>query len=131
MSRAANSGTVPAKRILVVDDEPQVADTIRMVLAMSGHTVEIAADGDRALTLFAPGKYDLVISDFSLGRMNGLELARQIKGNSPTQPIILITAYAETMAMQKETLSDINFILGKPFALQQLQDALDSVFQAG
>ena len=111
-----------------MDDEPQVADTIRMVLALSGHTIELAASADRALELYAPGKYDLVISDFSLGKRNGLELARAIRERCATQPIILITAYAESMALQKDRLGDIDFILGKPFALTQLQEALNTVF---
>lgn len=131
MSRAAHPGSIPPKRILVVDDEPQVADTIRMVLALSGHTIEVVDSGDRALELFQPGKYDLIISDYSLGKMNGLELARSIKMRCVTQPIILITAYAETMAMQKELLVDVDFMLGKPFALTQLHEALATVFSAG
>jgi len=128
MSRAAHSGTVPPKRILVVDDEPQVADTIRMVLALSGHIIEIAESGSRALEMYEPGKFDLVISDYSLGQMNGLNLARKIRERSATQPFILVTAYAETMALKKELLTDIDFILGKPFALTQLQEAMNSVF---
>jgi len=101
-----------------------------MVLALSGHTIDIAPSGDRALELYQPGKYDLVISDYSLGQMNGLALARLIKERCITQPIILITAYAESMAMQKELLGDIDFMLGKPFALAQLNDALTAVFAA-
>ena len=128
MSRAAQSGAIPPKKILVVDDEPQVADTIRMVLALSGHAIDVAASADRALELYQPGKYNLVISDYSLGNMNGLALARAIKERCITQPIILITAYAESMAMQKDTLTDIDFMLGKPFALSQLQEALTAVF---
>jgi CheY-like chemotaxis protein len=128
MSRAVNSGMIPPKRILVVDDEPQVADTIRMVLALSGHTIEVADSADKALALYEPGKYDLIISDYSLGKMNGLQMAREIKSRSVNQPIILITAYAESMAMQKELLTDIDFMLGKPFALNQLHEALTTVF---
>ncbi len=128
MSRAALSGAIPPKKILVVDDEPQVADTIRMVLALSGHTIDLADSADRALALYEPGKYDLVISDYSLGNMNGLAMARAIKQRCATQPIILITAYAESMAMQKDMLTDIDYMLGKPFALNQLQEALTAVF---
>src|SRR5262249_50021250 len=81
------------KGILVVDDEPQVADTLRMVLALSGHSIDLADSADRALEMYQPAKYDLVISDYSLGKMNGLALARIIRERCATQPIILITAY--------------------------------------
>ncbi len=121
---------IPAKRILVVDDEPQVAETIRMVLTYSGHTVEIAEDANLALQKFEAGKYDLVITDFALGKMNGLELARLIKQQSATQPIMLITAYAESVAMGEERLANVNFLLGKPFSLTQLQEGLNKIFPA-
>lgn len=122
------SRKIPAKRILVVDDEPQVADTIRMVLAMGGHKVEVVDSARRALEVYEPGKYDLVISDFSLGKMTGLELAREIKQKSPTQQFILITAYAESMSLKKEGMSVIDFLMSKPFPLTQLQEALEKVF---
>ena len=99
---------VSPKRILVVDDEPAVAETIRMVLAISGHQIDLAADGEAALEIFEPGKYDLVITDMSLLRMNGLELARNIKTRSAQQPIILITAYAESLMADDSCLADID-----------------------
>jgi CheY-like chemotaxis protein len=119
---------IPAKRILVVDDEPQVADTVRMVLAMSGHKVEVVQSARRALEVYEAGKYDLVISDFSLGNMNGLELAREIKQKCATQKFILITAYAESMSLKKEGMACIDFLMSKPFPLTQLQEALEKVF---
>jgi CheY-like chemotaxis protein len=128
MSGTAISRKIPAKRILVVDDEPQVAETIRMVLMMGGHTVEVSESAIKALEVYAPGKYDLVISDYSLGKMNGLELARAIKEKCATQPFILITAYAESMALKKDGLVNVDYLMGKPFPLTQLQEALETVF---
>jgi CheY-like chemotaxis protein len=122
---------ISPKRILVVDDEPAVADTIRMVLAISGHQIDLAADAEAALEIFEPGKYDLVITDMSLLRMNGLELARNIRARSAQQPIILITAYAESLQADGGSLADINELVGKPFALSDLQDALNRVFAPG
>jgi CheY-like chemotaxis protein len=128
MADTTFSRKIPAKRILVVDDEPQVADTVRMVLAMSGHKVEVVDSAKRALEVYEPGKFDLVISDYSLGKMNGLELAREIKQKCPTQRFILITAYAETMALKKEGMAYIDFLMSKPFPLTQFQEALETVF---
>jgi CheY-like chemotaxis protein len=128
MSGTAISRKIPAKRILVVDDEPQVAETIRMVLVMSGHSVEIKESAGQALEAYEVGKYDLIISDFSLGKMNGLEFARQIKQKCATQRFILITAYAETMALKTDGMGDVDYLMSKPFPLSQLQDALETVF---
>jgi two-component system, NtrC family, response regulator HydG len=130
MPGTAISKKNPPKRILVVDDEPQVAQTIRMVLVMGGHTVDITDSAASALELYEAGKYDLIISDYSLGQMNGLELARLIKERCATQPFILITAYAESMALNQEKMAHIDYLMSKPFPLTQLQEALDKVFSA-
>jgi len=119
-----------AKKILVVDDEPHVAGTIRMVLAHAGHSVEIVASAQSALAAFAIGKYDLIISDLSLGKMNGLQLADAIKAQCPSQPIILATAHAESIERDKTRLGKVDGLLGKPFSLTQLQALMDRIFPA-
>lgn len=119
---------IPPKQILVVDDEPAVAETIRMVLTISGHKVEIAGSAEEALARFEVGKYDLVVTDLSLPKMDGLDFARAIKERAATQPIILITAYAESMGGESKRLSNVDALMGKPFSLQQLHEALLKIF---
>lgn len=121
---------IPPKRILVVDDEPLVANTIRMVLVIGGHSVDIAGDGESALAGFEPGKYDLVITDYKLPAMDGLELARAIKQCCPAQPIMLITAYAEAIAKDQDGASNIDALLGKPFPAEELHAAIFKIFSA-
>src|SRR5215831_4591266 len=83
------------KRILLAEDELMVAQTIRMALTVDDHAVEIAESGEKALALFNHAKYDLVIADFKMPGMDGLELAEAIKRVSPTTPVILLTAHLE------------------------------------
>jgi CheY-like chemotaxis protein len=118
---------IPSKRILVVEDELLVAQTIRMALAADGHKVEIAANGEQALAMFAAGEYELVVTDFQLGKMDGLELAQAVKERVPTCPTILITAYAETV-LRGGKVSNVDHLLGKPFSLTELHRALRKVF---
>ena len=131
MKHVVNPHGIPSKQVLVVDDEPAVANTIRMVLVHGGHKVEIVEDAEAALARFEPGKYDLVISDLSLGKMNGLALADAIRERVPNQPFILITAYADAIQADETKLAKVNALLGKPFSLDQLQGALLKVFPAG
>jgi CheY-like chemotaxis protein len=123
-------GTTPPLRILVVDDEPMVASTIKLVLEFKGHQVDVAEDGETAVTLFEPGKYGLVITDLKLHAMDGLDLAREIRKRASSQPIILLTAYAESIKGDKSRLANVDCVVGKPFSVQQLQDALSSVVGA-
>src|SRR5690349_17749673 len=83
------------RRILVVDDEPMVCETVKMLLQFQGHVVKDAGSGEEALAVFQPGKFDLVITDFFMPNMTGGDLAVAIKTRSPCQPIVLLTAYAE------------------------------------
>jgi CheY-like chemotaxis protein len=128
MSEPTKMPTITPKRILVVDDEPPVADTIKRVLVLGGHTVEIAETGEQASRLYDVGKYDLIVTDYALGKMTGLDLAAEIRAKSPKQPIILISAYAESLAYRTERLANIDVLLGKPFALEDLHAALVKLF---
>jgi len=117
------SGT-STKRILVVDDEPFVCDAVKMMLNFDGHQVETASSGKAALELFAPGKYDLVISDYAMPQMKGDELALEIKARAPEQPIVLITAYAEMLKASNSPLTGVDGVVSKPFLLDDLRAAI-------
>jgi CheY-like chemotaxis protein len=110
-------------RILVVDDEPAVGNAVKMLLKIDGHDVEATHSGKEALALFKPGRFDLVFTDFTMPGMNGDQLAAAIKADAPGQPIVMITAHAGTLPRSP----DVDLIVGKPFRLAQLRDAITKV----
>jgi CheY-like chemotaxis protein len=119
---------VPAqRRILVVDDEPFVCDAVKMMLTFDGHEVETASNGKEALSMFEKGKYDLVITDFAMPNMKGDELAAAIKARSPNQPVVMITAYAEMLESSGNPLTGVDFVISKPFLLDNLREAITKV----
>ena len=108
---------IAGKRILVVDDEPFVCDAVKMMLAFDGHQVETANSGPEALGIFEKGKFDLVITDFLMPGIDGLELARLIKASTPRRPVLLITAHAESVSQrEKARLEQVDAMLAKPFS---------------
>jgi CheY-like chemotaxis protein len=115
---AVETPTVRGKRILLVDDQRAVRDAINLLLSLDAHTVTQAADGVEAVALYSPGKFDLVITDFEMPQMRGDELAARIKAESPAQPVLMITAYAEQLA---DGDSPVDAILDKPFQLDDLR----------
>jgi DNA-binding response OmpR family regulator len=119
---------VSPKRILVAEDDPLVAHTIRMALVVDGYTVQMAQDGEQALAMFKDGDYDLVITDFRMAKMDGLELAEAIKKLSPAKPIILITAFLEAIKTSMGNVSNVDLLLGKPFSVRDLRAALTKFF---
>ena len=119
---------IPPKRILVVEDDLLVAHTVRMALAVDGHAVEIAQDGEQGLASFRQDKHDLVIVDFQLPKLDGLELAQAVKESCPQIPVILITAHADSIQRSRGKVSNIDILLNKPFSVRELQDALLKLF---
>ena len=82
------------KKILDVDDEPNMRELLREELEEEGYEVEAAENGEEALKKFSSGDYDLVILDIEMPGMNGLEVAGKIREMKKDARIILLTAYS-------------------------------------
>ena len=111
------------RQILVVDDEPLVCETVRMILQLDGHVVHSASSGAQALDLFQPGKFDVIITDFYMPAMTGDKLAAAIKTRSPAQRVMMLTAYPEKVKSEP-CFTVIDLLLGKPFEMNALRQAI-------
>jgi CheY-like chemotaxis protein len=114
----------PQRRILVVDDEPLVCDAVKMMLNFDGHVVETVGSAKDALALLERSKFDLVITDYQMPVMKGDELAAAIKARDPKYPVVMITAYAEMLQASGNPLTGVDFIISKPFLLENLREAI-------
>ena len=110
--------------ILVVDDEPLIRETVTMLLESDGHQVDTASSGAAALAAFAPGKFDLVFTDYFMPAMNGGQLAAAMKALSPSQPIVMLTAFPEKLQSRDQHVILVDFVLGKPFDVEELRAAV-------
>jgi len=119
----------PHLHILVVDDDERMRDTLARVLRAEGHTVETSRDGREALAMFSPGRFQLIMTDLSMPHMPGDALAARIKALCPTQAIILVTALAAQPAHRP--LPQVDYLLPKPFKIDQLAHAIAAVAVAG
>lgn len=105
-----------ARRILVVDDEPIVGAAIRFTLQNQGHGIEVVTNPNEALKRFEVGKYAVILTDFKMEGMTGLQLAEQIKARSPAQVIILVSAFPPAYSE-----SIVDFVIPKPFCTVELR----------
>ena len=112
---------IRGKRILLVDDEPSVRGSFRMMLEIDDHAVTEANNGAEALDLFTKDRFDLVATDFEMPVMKGNELAVRIKQLAPKQPILMITAYGRELG---DSENPVDSILNKPFTLDNLRGAI-------
>src|SRR5689334_15385003 len=83
-------------RVLVVDDDPALAEMLGIVLRTEGFEPSFVADGDRALNAFRATKPDLVLLDLMLPGIDGIDVCRQIRAESGT-PIVMLTARGDTV----------------------------------
>ena len=109
------------RHILVVDDDPLVCETVTMLLQFDGHRVATASSGLQALAAFEPSRFDLVITDFFMPVMKGDELADAIKKRSPSQPVLMLTAYPEKVQTREHPMTSVDYLMGKPFELETLR----------
>lgn len=111
-------------RVLLVDDDPLVSDSIRRMLEFDQRNVKAAATGADALELCEKESFDLVILDYLMPTMKGDKLAVALKERHPNMPIIMITADAEKLAVMTEPPPGVDLVMGKPFQLAELREAV-------
>jgi two-component system, OmpR family, manganese sensing response regulator len=107
-------------RILLVDDEIEMAAPLSRLLSREGYAVDVAHDGDRGGELARQGQYDLLILDWMLPQQSGLEICQQLRAQGDTTPVLFLTA--------KDTIDDrvqgldagADDYLIKPFELREL-----------
>ena len=93
---------VDPKRILIVDDNKMGLSARRSVLEAVGHTITTAPSGVEALELFRAGApFDLVVTDFKMPKMSGVELIVEIRKINPAMPIILISGFTDTLGLNE------------------------------
>jgi CheY-like chemotaxis protein len=117
----------PIWQILVVDDEPAVCETIKMVLEHDGHKIQTANSGREALILLENGKFDLVTTDLSMSEMRGDALAAAIKERLPTLPVLLISGNGAIAKDSGDTFPGVDLVISKPFLLEDLRTAIAKV----
>lgn len=107
------------KRILVVDDEPQITRVMRRSLMTHGYDVHSAADGEAALQTFGDWTPDLVITDLSMPNMSGLELCRRLRALSPL-PILVLSVRGEERTKVEALDAGADDYVTKPFGMDEL-----------
>lgn len=116
------------ERVLVIDDEPSVADALKVILSDSGYQVAVAMSGGEALEKLGKRRFDLVITDVRLPDISGLDVLRHLRRSHPGVLAIIITAH-HTPELAAESLSlGAVAVLPKPFSPSDLLTVIKTAF---
>lgn len=108
-------------RILIIEDDENVRDAVRMVLETAGYQVGEALNGAEGLSRFREGGWALVILDHRMPEMSGLEVLRRIHEADPNLPVVMVTA-VDTVEMGAEALgAGARGFLTKPISVSELR----------
>ncbi len=112
---------------MLVDDEIDIGAVLKAGLQKKGFQVDTFNDPTLALASFVPGHYDLVISDVRMPKMNGLELAYELKKRDPSQRIVFLTAYMDLFSELRKLFErmDVLDVIQKPVGIGELSDRLE------
>lgn len=118
-----------AKKILVVDDDPDMAELVAGVLRDSGHSVVLARNGLDALHLGRRHLPDLILVDLLLGDMDGFSVCEQLRSQRSTKsiPVVIMSALAGEMTRINSLESGAADFLGKPFRRDEIVRLVDQL----
>src|ERR1041385_1668392 len=108
------------KRILVVDDEPQITRVLRTSLSSQGYDIRVANDGETALEIMKDWTPDMVITDLAMPNMGGIELCRRLRLTTQVPIIVLSVRGDEKSKVQALDVGADDYVT-KPFGMEELQ----------
>jgi len=115
-----------SKSILIVEDYPETAEMLRTILEAEGYSISLAETGEKALEKVAEKRYDLILLDIMLPRIDGFEVCRRIKADPKTQsiPVIAVTAFDVQDIVKKCTAAGADDVILKPFDVAKLLETI-------
>jgi PAS domain S-box-containing protein len=132
--REFNSVSLEGARILMVDDDPDTREMIKLMLEQLGADVVTAASAGEALSKFQPGRYDAMLADIGMPEVNGYELIARVRSLGPEKggdvPAIAVTAYAGKEDRLRAIASGFQYHLSKPVEPGELVGAIATLIRS-
>lgn len=118
--------SIPGPAIILVEDEPDILILLqRLLRPLAGdYTIVLAPDGAAALEQIKLRTVPLVITDYNMPNMNGLQLTTEVKSSSPTTKVALVTAYHTPQLQHTAIAHGVDYYLPKPFSIDELEAIL-------
>ena len=117
-------------RILLAEDEPSVREFVQRALVHQGHEVTSVSDGGEALEALQDERYDLLLTDIVMPRLDGVALALKVSKEFPDMRIVLMTGYAAERDRAHNLNALVHEVVSKPFTLADICETIDSALKS-
>ena len=111
-------------RIILIDDEIAIIESLKFALEPAGHKCELFTNPVNAIKAFRTGDYDAIVTDFKMPEMTGIDILKEVRKLSSHAPVIILTGYADI----DNAIEALNFgasaFFRKPFAIKDLMEVL-------
>jgi len=118
-------------RVLVIEDDREAAHFLQKALKESGHSAELAHDGEEGLTVARDGSFDVLIVDRMLPKLDGLSIVRKLRGEGVRSPVLILSALGEVDDRVKGLRAGGDDYLTKPFAFSELLARIEALSRRG
>ena len=117
------------KRILIVDDEPNIVVSLEFLMKRNGHDVKVVSDGEAALAAVSEFAPDVILLDVMLPRLSGYEVCQRVRENPAWDSIkiIMLTAKGRDVDVTKGLAVGANAYVTKPFSTRELVDKVEAM----
>ena len=112
-------------RILLIDDEASILQSISMLLASDEHKVTAIRSSEKAVDIIKNGDYDILITDIRMAPVDGMEILKLAHDYHPEKPTIVVSAYSSDDTIQDCMDHGCVAYIKKPFKIHEVQDAVD------
>lgn len=116
-------------RIMIIDDEKIVGDMARLSLEAEGYAVETFLNADPALKRLQEKKFDVVVTDYKMKGIDGMEVLRTVRSLYPGTQVIMITAFANLDAAIEALRRDVHDFFPKPVKIKELKESIRRALQ--
>ena len=112
-------------KVLVIDDKYSVAKVIAELISLVNLTAHVETNSEKVLQRLEEYNYDIIVCDYSMPNINGIQVSKMVKERYPEKPFVLLTGYSDNI---NENFDTIDYILRKPCTVDELVNALEKAF---
>jgi CheY-like chemotaxis protein len=123
--------TLPDRRrhVLFADDEAALGAVVQRLLTIEGFDVTVCSGGEEAVATFDPDRHDLVLTDYGMPDLTGVQVAAAVRRKSPSTPVVLVTGWGSDLDANSPP-PGVTAVIGKPFRLAALVESVRSALAA-